>query len=143
MMPFRQVALLLPRLLRPILPIRSRTVPLRPPTVCSRTSCECGQGISGVLKKYPESVHVPNAIYWVGTAKFALKDYKGALGSYQKLLKISPATPKAAEVLLKIAGCQQELKQTAAANKTLKQLIAKYPTSEAAAEAKKLLADAN
>lgn len=95
------------------------------------------------LKKYPESVHVPNAIYWVGTAKFALKDYKGALGFYQKLLKISPATPKAAEVLLKIAGCQQELKQTAAANKTLKQLIAKYPTSEAAAEAKKLLADAN
>lgn len=95
------------------------------------------------LKKYPDSVHVPNAIYWLGSAKFALKDYKGALDFYQRLLKISPATPKAAEVLLNIAECQQELKQTAAAIKTLKQLIAKYPTSEAAAKAKKLLADAN
>jgi TolA-binding protein len=32
------------------------------------------------------------------------------------------------------------LKQAAAAKKTLKQLIAKYPASEAAAKAKKLLA---
>src|SRR5574340_1009723 len=95
------------------------------------------------LKKYPDSVHVPNAIYWLGSAKFALKDYRGALGFYQRLLKISPATPKAAEALLKIAECQQELKQTTAANKTLKQLIAKYPGSDAAARAKKLLADAN
>ena len=94
------------------------------------------------LKKYPDSVHVPNAIYWLGSAKFALKDYKGALGFYQRLLEMSPATPKSAEVLLNVAACQQELKQTTAAKKTLKQLIAQYPTSEAAAKAKKLLAAA-
>ena len=92
------------------------------------------------LKKYPDSVHVPNAIYWLGTTKFALKDYKGALDFYQRLLEISPATPKAAEVLLNIAECQKELKQTTAAKKTLKQLIAKYPATEAAVKAKKLLA---
>lgn len=92
------------------------------------------------LNKYPDSVHVPNAIYWLGAAKFALKDYKGALDFYQKLLEISPATPKAAEALLHIAECQKELKQKTASKKTLKQLIAKYPTSEAAAKAKKLLA---
>ena len=94
------------------------------------------------LKKYPDSVHVPNAIYWLGNTKFALKDYKGALGFYQKFLDVSPTSPKAADVLLKMAECQQGLKQKAVAKKTLKQLIAKYPTSEAAAKAKKLLATA-
>lgn len=94
------------------------------------------------LKKYPDSVHVPNATFWLGSAKLALKDYKGALGFYQRLLEISPATPKAAEALLNIAACQRELKQTTAARKTLKQLIAQYPTSEAAVKAKKLLAAA-
>lgn len=91
--------------------------------------------------KYPESVHVANADYWMGSAQLSLKDYKGALGSLQILLKNFPVSSKAAEVLFNIATCQQELNQAAAANKTLKQLVAKYPASEAADKAKKLLAD--
>ena len=50
-----------------------------------------------------------------------------------------PGMPKAAEVLFNIAGCLQEVKQDAAAQKTLKQLVAKYPDSEAAGKAKKLI----
>ncbi len=92
------------------------------------------------LKKYPDSGHAPNTLYYLGAAKFALKDYKGALDSYQRFLKASPASPREAAVLLDIAGCQQELKQPAAAKKTLKQIVAKYPDSEAAGKARKLLA---
>lgn len=92
------------------------------------------------LKKHPGSAHVPNANYWLGSAKLALKDYKGALASYQNLLKISPNTPKAADAMFNIAECQDALKQPAAAKKTLKELIAKYPASDAAGKAKKLLA---
>ncbi|BBJ00053.1 tol-pal system protein YbgF [Ferrigenium kumadai] len=92
------------------------------------------------IKKYPQSVHVPNASYWLGNALFNLGDYKGALDTYQALLKAYPSTPRAADVLFDIAGCQQELKQGAAAQKTLKQIVAKYPSSEAAAKAKKQLA---
>ncbi len=91
------------------------------------------------LKNYPESVHAPNANYWLGNALFALKDYKGALGVYRGLLKAFPSTPKAPDVLFNIAACQQELEQDAAARKTLKQLVAKYPDSEAAAKAKKFI----
>jgi len=94
------------------------------------------------LKKYPDSVHVPNANYWLGNAQFALKDYKGALDTYQGMLKDFPETPKSADVLYGIALCQQGLKRSISARKTLKQLVAKYPTSEAAAKAKKLLAAA-
>ncbi|MDD5384105.1 MAG: tol-pal system protein YbgF [Gallionella sp.] len=94
------------------------------------------------LKKYPESVHVPNANYWLGNAQFALKDYKNALATYQGLLKAFPSMPKVADILFNIAGCLQELKQGAAAQKTLKQLVAKYPDSEAAGKAKKLITTA-
>lgn len=91
------------------------------------------------IKKYPASVHAPNARYWKGDAQFVLKDYKAALETWQALLKAFPSAPRAADTLFNIAGCQQELKQTAESQKTLKQLIAKYPDSEAAAQAKKLL----
>jgi len=90
------------------------------------------------IKKYPDSVHVANANYWLGNAQFALKDYKSALHTFQGLLKAFPDSSKAADVLLNTAECQLELKQAAAAKKTLKQLASKYPTSEAAAKAKKL-----
>lgn len=93
------------------------------------------------LKKYPDSIHVPNVNYWLGNAQFALKDYQGALDTYERLLKDYPDTPKTAEVLLGVAGCQQGLNRPVTAHKTLKQLIAQYPASEAAAKAKKLLAD--
>lgn len=92
------------------------------------------------VNKYPESVHVPNASYWLGNAQFALSDYAGALDTYQGLLKAYPGIPKVPDVLFGIAQCQRELNQGAAAQKTLKQLLAKYPDSEAAAKAKELSA---
>ena len=92
------------------------------------------------IAKYPDSVHVPNAKFWLGYAQYKQKNFKGALGVYQDLLKTSPAMPKAAEVMFNIASCQRELKLVLAAQQTLKQLVATYPSSEAAAKAKKLLA---
>src|SRR3990170_8746861 len=62
------------------------------------------------LAKYPDSVHVPNARFWLGNALYKLKNYKGALDVYQELLKASPGTSRAAEVMFNIATCQRELK---------------------------------
>ena len=92
------------------------------------------------INKYPDSVHVPNANYWIGSAQFALHDYQSALGTYQGLISAFPGIPRAADVLFGIAECQRELKQNAAAQKTLRQLVAKYPGSEAAAKAKEIIA---
>ena len=91
------------------------------------------------LNKYPDSVHVPNAKFWLGDSLYKLKNYKGALDVYQDLLKIFPDTPKAPDVMINIAACQRELKLVSGSKKTLKQLVAKYPGSEAATKAKKLL----
>ncbi|MFA6969869.1 MAG: tol-pal system protein YbgF [Gallionella sp.] len=92
------------------------------------------------IRKYPASVHISNASYWLGNTQFALKDYKAALLTYRALLKADPNGARAPEVLFNIAGCQQELKAVTQASATLKQLIAKYPDSAAASKAKKLLA---
>jgi len=91
------------------------------------------------LNKYPDSVHAPNAKFWLGGSLYKLKNYKGALDVYQDLLKLFPDTPKAPDVMLNIAACQRELKLVSGSKKTLKQLVAKYPRSEAATTAKKLL----
>jgi tol-pal system protein YbgF len=91
------------------------------------------------LDKYPDSVHVPNAKFWLGDSLYKIKNYKGALDVYQDLLKVFPDTPKAPDVMLNIAACQRELKLNLGSKKTLKQLVAKYPRSEAATKAKKLL----
>ena len=91
------------------------------------------------LKKFPDSVYVPNAQYELGAAYFVLNDYQNALASYQVLAGKFAFSPKAPEAMLGIADSQLELKESVAAKKTLKQLIAKYPDSEAAGEARKRL----
>jgi tol-pal system protein YbgF len=98
------------------------------------------KALQDFLKKYPDSGHVSNATYWLGGAQFALNDYKKALITYRGLLKADPSTAKAPDILLDIAACQQALKAGTQANATLKQVIAKYPDSSAAAKAKKLIA---
>lgn len=92
------------------------------------------------IKKYPASVHAPNAAYWLGDAQYAMKNYKAALETYRILRKDYPSYAKEAEVLFNVAGCQQELKQSENAQKTLKLLVSKYPDSDVAAKAKKQLA---
>jgi tol-pal system protein YbgF len=94
------------------------------------------------IKKFPDSARVPDANYWLGNAQFAMKDYKGALDTYEGFIKDFADSTRTPDVLYGVARCQQGLKRSVAARKTLKKLVAKYPTSEAAAKAKKLLAAA-
>jgi tol-pal system protein YbgF len=91
------------------------------------------------LKNYPQSAHIANIRYWMGNSYFVLKDYKSSLENYQILVQKFGTHPKAAEVLLSIADCQELLDNKAAAKQALKQVITKYPNSEAAGKAKKHL----
>ena len=92
------------------------------------------------LKKYPESVYQPNALYWLAFSQFGLQDSQSALASYDKFLATYPTAPQAADALLNKAICLQSLKQVAFAQKLLKQVVIKYPKTAAADKAQKLLA---
>lgn len=92
------------------------------------------------VQKYPQSGYLPSARFWLGNAQYATRDYKSAIDNFKALLAAAPDHARAPEAALSIANCQVELKATAAARKTLEDLIRVYPQSEAASAAKERLA---
>ena len=92
------------------------------------------------LKRFPLSGYVPSALFWLGNAQYATRDYKEAVTNFRSLLSLSPDNVRAPEAVLSIANCQVELKDTKAARKTLEDLLKAYPQSEAAGAAKERLA---
>jgi tol-pal system protein YbgF len=89
-------------------------------------------GFNGFIKAYPDSTLASNAQYWIGYSYYALKDYKTALAHQQKLLAVYPASNKVPDALLNIATNQLALDDTAGARKTLEELVAKHPGTQAA-----------
>ena len=92
------------------------------------------------IKRYPQSGFRPTALFWLGNAQYANRDYRGAIANFRALLAASPEHPRAPEAVLSIANCQIELKDNAGARRTLDELVKAYPQSEAAVAAKERLA---
>lgn len=91
-------------------------------------------------RKYPSSGYRPTALFWLGNAQYANRDYRGAIANFRALLQQSPDHPRAPEAVLSIANCQIELKDNASARRTLDDLVKAYPQSEAASAARERLA---
>lgn len=98
------------------------------------------QSFVDFLNRYGASGYRPSALFWLGSAQYATKDYKEAQANFRSLVQMAPDHVRASEALLAIANCQLEIKDPKAARKTLEELLAKYPTTEAAAAAKERLA---
>jgi tol-pal system protein YbgF len=92
------------------------------------------------LRKYPSSGYKPTALFWLGNAQYANRDYRGAIANFRALLQQAPDHPRAPEAVLSIANCQIELKDNASARRTLDDLVKAYPQSEAASAARERLA---
>lgn len=91
------------------------------------------------LKRYPKSGYAPSALFWLGNAQYATRDYKEAIINFRALIAREPDHLRAPEAVLSIANCQIDLKDTRGARKTLDDLIKAYPQSEAAVAAKERL----
>ncbi len=94
---------------------------------------------SEFLRKYPNSGYRATALFWLGNAQYANRDYRGAIANFRALLQQAPDHPRAPEAVLSIANCQIELKDNASARKTLDDLVKAYPQSEAAVAARERL----
>ena len=97
-------------------------------------------GFVDFIRRYPQSGFRPTALFWLGNAQYANRDYRGAIATFRSLLAQAPDHPRAAEAVLSIANCQIELKDNPGARRTLDELIKAYPQSEAAQAAKERLA---
>lgn len=93
------------------------------------------------LENHPQSSLAPGAAYWIGNARYALRDFPLAIDAQRRLLATYPDSPKAPDALLNIASSQHEMGDTKASKHTLEDLIARHPLSEAAKKAKQRLAN--
>ena len=92
------------------------------------------------FKRYSQSGYGSSALFWLGNAQYATRDYKEAVINFRALIAREPTHLRAPESVLSIANCQIELKDSKGARATLDDLIKAYPQSEAAAAAKDRLA---
>jgi tol-pal system protein YbgF len=92
------------------------------------------------INRYAQSEYRNSALFWLGNAQYATRDYKEAIINFRALVSQAPDHLRAPEALLSIANCQLELKDAKAARKTLEDLIKAYGQSDAAAAAKDRLA---
>lgn len=88
------------------------------------------------LKRYPQSGYKPAALFWLGNAQYAVRNYRDAVVNFRALVAADSENMRAPEAVLAIANCQVELKDVKAARKTLEDLLKAYPQSEAASVAK-------
>jgi tol-pal system protein YbgF len=92
------------------------------------------------VQRYRQSGYVSSALFWLGNAQYANKDYKDALSNFQQMLKAAPTHARAPEAMLAISNVQIELKDLKGARKTMDELVKAYPASEAATTARDRLA---
>jgi tol-pal system protein YbgF len=92
--------------------------------------------LSGFTQRYNTSGYTDSALFWLGNAQYANKDYPESMASFQKLLTTSPAHPRASEAMLAVSNIQIELKDLKGARKTMEDLVKAYPASETAATAR-------
>ena len=92
------------------------------------------------VKVYSASGYKPSALYWLGSARFARRDFNEAIAQLKGLANEFPNHARTPEAMLTIGNAQLEIKQPKEARKTFNELLKLYPTTEAAAAAKDRLA---
>ncbi|MBS1189991.1 MAG: hypothetical protein H6R10_1783 [Rhodocyclaceae bacterium] len=96
---------------------------------------DAASAFGAFFQKHPDSSLAPNAQFWLGNAWYAQHDCKKAIEAQTVVTAKWPDSPKAADAMLAIATCQQEMGNAAAARRTLENLRARYPNSPAAESA--------
>ena len=96
-------------------------------------------GFTAFVRKYNASPYLPLALYWLGNTKYALKEYPAAMTQLQVLIKTYPKHPRIPAAILTLGNCQLESGNKTAARKTYGDLIAIYPDTEVAVEARQML----
>lgn len=91
------------------------------------------------LKDYPNSALAAEATYGLGYSQFALKNYKSAIVTQQKVLDLHSDSPKVPDAMFNMANSQIQLSLIANAKKTLRELITKFPRSDVIPAAEKRL----
>jgi tol-pal system protein YbgF len=100
---------------------------------------ETVQNLTAFMTLYPDSTLTPTAQFYLGSSRYAMKDFKGAMGTLQAMVQKYPTQQRAPDALLMVAACQIELNNRAGAKVTLQRIIKDYKGTPAADTAAKRL----
>jgi tol-pal system protein YbgF len=92
------------------------------------------------VTQFPNHPQAAAAQNWIGEAFYRQRDYKQAATEFQKTVDNYTQTTQVAEALLKIGLCKRAMGDVAGARAAWEQVIKQYPRSEAATQARGLLA---
>jgi tol-pal system protein YbgF len=104
---------------------------------------EHGQAVlefTELIDKFPKHNLAASAQYWIGEAYYRQRDFNQALGEFQKVPDLYPQSPPVAEALLKVGMCYRALHDLPRARETWEQVVKSHPKTEAATQARALLA---
>ncbi len=84
------------------------------------------------LRSYPQSQLAGNAQYWLGEAYYVTHDYDNAVVAFRAVGEQYPQSPKVADALVKLGLTQIDQKKLVEARATLKQVVQRFPGTDAA-----------
>lgn len=90
---------------------------------------ESKAALNELLRLYPQGEYADNARYWLAEAYYVLRDYPSALAEYDRLVQLTPNSPKVPGAMLKIGFIQHEQRDFEQAKATLELVISRYPNS--------------
>jgi len=97
---------------------------------------ESARGFEAFIQNHPQNELTDNAYYWLGESYYVKRQYPQALAAFQSLTSKFPASEKVADSWLKIGYCYFEMDDLNKAEKTLDEVILKYPNTSIARLAK-------
>ena len=74
-----------------------------------------------------------NAMFWVGSTRFARGDYSGALRAYRETVETYPTQNKVPDALYKIGQCLEKVGDRTSAEDVYRELVSRFPETAAAA----------
>lgn len=91
------------------------------------------------LTRYPTNAYAPNARYWKGECYYSLKKFPSAYDTFMQVIADYPQSVKAPDAMLKAAFTLSALGTPDKGKELMRQLLEKYPGSDAAVKARERL----
>jgi tol-pal system protein YbgF len=104
---------------------------------------EHGQAVlefTELIDKFPKHTLAASAQYWIGEAYYRQRDFNQAVVELQKVPDLYPQSPPVPEALLKLGMCYRALHDLPRARETWEQVVRAHPKTDAASQARALLA---
>jgi len=101
---------------------------------------EAAASFESFVRKYPKSKFAESARFWIAECFYSMRDYQRAIKEYQKFIEQYSRSPKVPEAVVKQGHSFYELGMMDEAKAFYDQVVAKYPSSSAASEARERIA---